>query len=449
MQKTKRGAASIYTVVITCLLFGVISVGFVQIILRERKKSISNDLADSAYDSALAGVEDAKLALSEYYSCINDGYSSSSSSDHTIRGNYCRSTISLVEESYSNCDAVTKILGRNGGTPATSANGGEVLIREVVNGATDTIQAYTCVQISTVLNDYRSTLSSSSPTSVVPFYSSSNSHSFDNAKYVRVSWFSQDNLDSYNTNYRNYNRSTNSSTFPPLNATDSSSGSGYIPVPPTLSFSIFQTASQFTLSQLDDTGGLNATNRATVWLVPSKNSSNTTVTKSQLVQSNNHTASGTTNNPIVIGCDSSEAREFICTATLELPDVRPGPDNSPSRQSSGGSFFALLSLPYGTPDTDFSVELLDASGNLIPLDNVQVSVDSTGRANDVFSRVETRLEFRDTFFPFPDFAIEAGGGSSSGGLEKSLKIDGNCWAVINGELQNSDSAVIYDLCHVE
>ena len=202
MQKTKHGAASIYTVIITCLLFGIISVGFVQLILRERKKSISNDLADSAYDSALAGIEDAKLALSEYYSCINDGYTSSSS-DHSVRGNYCRAAISLIDDSSTNCDSVAKLLGRNGGTPATSANGGEVLIREVVNGDTDTIQAYTCVQISTILNDYRATLDSSSPVSIVPFYTSGDSSAFDNAKFVRVSWFSQDNLDSYATNYRN------------------------------------------------------------------------------------------------------------------------------------------------------------------------------------------------------------------------------------------------------
>ena len=57
-NKFKKGATSIYVVVLGTLLFSVITVSFIRIIINEVTKTTNDELAQSAYDSALAGVED-------------------------------------------------------------------------------------------------------------------------------------------------------------------------------------------------------------------------------------------------------------------------------------------------------------------------------------------------------------------------------------------------------
>ena len=58
--KERKGAASLYVVIFATILFGVITLSFIRIILSESSQTSNDDLSQSAYDSALAGVEDAK-----------------------------------------------------------------------------------------------------------------------------------------------------------------------------------------------------------------------------------------------------------------------------------------------------------------------------------------------------------------------------------------------------
>ena len=62
-QNNNRGAVSIFIVLFTALLVTIIATGFIQLMLRNQQQSVNSDLSQSAYDSALAGVEDAKRAL--------------------------------------------------------------------------------------------------------------------------------------------------------------------------------------------------------------------------------------------------------------------------------------------------------------------------------------------------------------------------------------------------
>lgn len=136
-QLTKRGVVSIFVVIFTTLLVTIIAVSFVRLMLLDQQRAINADLADSAYDSALTGVEDAKRALLFYEREIcND---TSGSGCQNITNTYLRG---------SHCGAVQAILG---GADVNS----EVLITSNVFGGGEQLdQAYTCVKIKYHTDNY-------------------------------------------------------------------------------------------------------------------------------------------------------------------------------------------------------------------------------------------------------------------------------------------------------
>ena len=81
LAKTKKAAASIYIVIFTTTLLGVIALSFTRIMLAESLRTTNYSLSQSAYNSAQAGIEDAKIVLLRYQNCINFGkYSDSTGS---------------------------------------------------------------------------------------------------------------------------------------------------------------------------------------------------------------------------------------------------------------------------------------------------------------------------------------------------------------------------------
>ena len=71
--KNKKGAASFYIVAFSTLIMVIIAASFAAIIISEVTRTSNDDLAQSAYDSALAGVEDAKLACKASAIYLLDG----------------------------------------------------------------------------------------------------------------------------------------------------------------------------------------------------------------------------------------------------------------------------------------------------------------------------------------------------------------------------------------
>ena len=402
--KFKKGAASFYVVAFSTLILVVIAASFTTIVLSEMRKSENDELSQSAYDAALAGVEDAKVAFANYQKCLSGEAVTSS-------GISCESIKEIMKK--QDCDMVAKILGRIG-----ENENGEVLIEEssVTGGVANNMQqAYTCTMIKTTIDDYVSTLTETNPTKVVKV-KLGNGVSSDSIDRVKISWYETNNAVS-GSKYTFSNFNGERVAFPSMN--DSS-------VPPMISVGLIQT--QQNGFSLDDftIAGDEKTNRGTVFLVPTSNEAwakkskqdnymgiwngeRNVVSKDIMVKSNNRKVK---NLPLGVYCKNAKdaTEDFACSAWLELPKPIKGAARSDE------TFMLVVSLPYGKPSTSFSLEFYcaegsncgrdSAVGDKANLEGMQIEVDSTGRANNLYRRVLTRLEPTDTYFPFPIFAIE-------------------------------------------
>ena len=67
--ETRQGASSFVMVMFFTMLLGIIMVGFISIMLSNIMSSTNYDLSQSAYDSSLAGIEDAKIMLLKFNNC--------------------------------------------------------------------------------------------------------------------------------------------------------------------------------------------------------------------------------------------------------------------------------------------------------------------------------------------------------------------------------------------
>ena len=423
--KFKSGAASFYVVAFSTLILTIIAASFATAIVAEVTRAANDDLSQSAYDAALAGVEDAKLAFISYKNCIESGVTIDETYKPSGDGEItCKDIIYWMN--HPDCDMVAHILGRLGPTES-----GEVLIEETVGSDNEMNQAYTCAMIEKNPVDYKGTLSSTKPQKTVRV--SLADVEANRIKAMKISWFAKkDSL-----NFSNVVLEEKKVAFQSLEDAG-------VPVPATIAVRLLQTAKGFSLEDLNGTsykeGSTWFTDRATVYLVPTDDEEMAKDSKDSYIgvyngEENILTAEqvAVTNDkkkdlPYAVYCSGELTSEIVvCSATLRLPDVI-------NRERSDDTFMFMVALPYVTdeqPEVDFKLEyycektdpcghddlVLNEDGeyenNVAATDNIQVTVDSTGRANDLYRRIEVRLGPEDDADALSWYAVQAFGSNKN------------------------------------
>ena len=170
----KKGAASFYIVAFSALILMVIVMSFATLVVSQLERSSNEDLSQSAYDAAMAGVEDAKLAYEKYIQCK---LSSSAFSN-------CNEIISAVES--GRCDSVQKALGRPSMKDEYDNDTGVVMIKETGDGENNLQQAYTCTKIEIELNNQKKKISGYEPVVYKPVFKESDG--VEKLSSIKVKW---------------------------------------------------------------------------------------------------------------------------------------------------------------------------------------------------------------------------------------------------------------------
>ena len=409
IKKVRQGAASFYIVIFSTLILLVVVAGFTALVVAQITRTSNDDLSQSAYDAALAGIEDAKLAYYNYQACLAGG--AESARGFSDRWN-CGAIIYAMEhpeDEEVDCNFVGSMLGRNVGENGVPIN----------EGRENNMQEwYTCVKIETSLKDYRGSLSPKDPIRVIKVRlddSKGEDATLDRIKTMRVSWGS-----TKEDAARNFLAWSGSGRDNYPSARDASTN------PPVLGVALVQAGDNFSMSQFDASEG-DRTNRGLIYLVPqASEAANGIIAARDVAKSNDKTM---TNKASTVNCSDKVDAEFACSVDIELPEPVNGPRGI-------DNFMVAVMLPYGSA-TDFALEFFCAEGESCGTERVvndgveqdvsthqanlkgQIRIDSTGRANDLFRRVEVRIGGTDSFAislmgPLELWNMNSGGGGGGG-----------------------------------
>jgi len=405
--KTKQGAASFYIVIFTTLLLSILTMSFIRIMLAETSRTTNDDLAQSAYDSALAGVEDAKIAIIKYYECKNDGHKAG---DDSSCGSFMTEYEKFVK--YSSCD-LSKVLGR------LSSDDGSTTIQEVTDksssetNSSSLAQAYTCVKINDGdLDDYETTLSDSERIRVIPLQSNGQA---SDVRWLSITWSGTGaEMQKQNVN---------------LNLTALKNGKNNNQYAAPIVVDFYQTDTEFTLGDLS-VNSSNGTDHASIFLQPTTiKKEYTEINESKVLEISDKSATSD-HSEIAANCtidDSKDEYEYTCRAKIQLPPTFKG-----KRTRAEDTFILRIENPYGV-EVNVNVSMLASNNdtNTIAFSGVQAVVDSTGRANDLYRRVEARIDLSDTTYPYPEFALQLNDDSNST-TSKNFYVTNNCWYIDSG-----------------
>ena len=465
--KTKQGATSLIVTMFFTLLAGILVLSFVSVMLSNINESTNYNLSQSAYDSALAGIEDAKVMLLEYNNCLARGDTTSTR---------CKTVVDTIraDGSDDDCDVVRNALGRASGE-------NETLIRtdnsNTTGGVDSTFDmAYTCVKVSMKTPNYLGTITRDSDMKVIPLrsHSAAESNATSTVNRIRLEWFSNEDANTIISNNLSgtyepaigYNASTTFSTNK-VTAENIRSGMNQFntasSLPPAITIGLIQAGTPtisgggwyggsstkgFALADFIMEDNNHNTNRGRITLRPVFDSSidysRETIPR-QVIHNNGSEGFGVStraastqyssdtnnadNSPIDVKCynlDNIGTHTYACSVDIDLPKAYGGNEVMDILR------YVTLSTPYSKPDISFSLSMLECGEtdcSSVDFVGVQSSVDSTGRANDLFRRIDARVELVDVGYPFPKYALGVYGDGGEGDIIKNYRVTQECWNI--------------------
>lgn len=376
----KKGGVSIFIVIVVGVLVSIMSASFLRLMFRDQEQASKLDLSQSAYDSAQAGVEDAKRFLRIFRSaCSNPSSGVVVFEKDTYNCNAMRDAIQS-----DSCYVLAKAgIGNDGGETIiqTNSSSGGASSRDA-----DLNQAYTCVKLEMNTADFLGRTNDGTP-SVINLKGATAFNS------VRIRWHSRENMT--NGNNISLDSLSNPSARPNINAQNWRSQNrpailkaqfyGYIP-------GSGGSSSNMDTPYPDDGNGASEMLFYPVNRTSAK-SSNSSIMPT--VRRNEFSSGATTDYTFTICSDTMDVNSntYACETTVDI---------GRSVQPSDVLYLRLTPLMN---DSNFSVELLN-NGRVVDFNGVQPKVDSTGRANTQLRRVESRIGFNDTNFPVPLFSAQ-------------------------------------------
>lgn len=368
MSKRKdSGSVSIFAVIFAALLLTIVTVGFIKLMLDDQNRAASNDLSQSAYDAALSGVEDAKRVVIK----CNSG---DSQACNAIEAQKCQT----VQKS-----------GIFPGSPDDK----EVKIKTTSTSTEQYDQAYTCVKVDMDTDDYMYK-ARNGITETIPLRSANNSE----FNTILLEWLTKD--DTGGVAELPANSLIQGDNLPPENNWRGQKN------PALMRAHIITPGSEsVTPNGLDD-----SKSSSTLFLKPtSVNGSGTAPVSVALAtpRTQEDKPGGGDNYATGIACSKNlNLNQYSCRVKIKLDQLHGAGQNSLLRLTPiyGGNVFTVrVSLMNGDQPVKFS--------------GIQPSVDSTGRAGNVFRRVDARLQL------VGDFAYPEGAVGVNEALCKDFNVD--------------------------
>jgi Tfp pilus assembly protein PilX len=363
-KSDERGFVSLFTVVFFMLLITIITVGFLRIMAAEQRQALDNDLTASAVAAAKSGIEDAKRAIIKYNSL--------DSSDPLKAQLLSALTSSNCNALFTNASVRTALNLNNSGS---------------INSQPGLNEYYTCLSVNLNTPDYIGK-GSAGKSEFIPLVPESG----DKYEQIMVSWHlaSQTVGNDGDGQPANY---APGALLPPVTGASSWSSQGY---PAYLRVELYGYPNgNFNRGKMDVLS-------RSVFLVPNASSNAAAVGSATPINMGTVDPRGFEQNKInLVGIKctgtppSLPLGTYGCQARLELDNGQP---------STSNTYYLRITPLYGS--THFRVQMLHNSSTVINFSGVEPIVDSTGRASDVFRRIQSRIRL-DNLSNLPEYSAES------------------------------------------
>ena len=373
----QSGMVSILTVLFFMIFISILVVSFIKIMSDEQRQATDSDLSSSAMAAAQSGTEDAKRIIQHCLDASPNGYNAKGG------GAACTKMLSSATAA-DPCTILTgTAFGMNGlrtqlGINDASGSDGILVGTDTANSSYR--QYYTCLTINDQTADLKYSLNEGRSI-IIPLKTSGVPASaiFD--------WKVSDGTYAVNNSLATplqTNADWKSSSVPPQRK------------PPLLRVQFIAYDSS---GPGFDLNTVNSESR-TLFIYPTGDTSGMAAAVSGIGADGNRGAPGflrTSSGYPIVPALCSAGTGYSCSKEI-------------NGLSSSRKYYIRLSMLYGDGKmAEVTVRAKDASAGPLRFDQVQYDIDVTGKANDVFRRVQSRVSFGIPDVVMPEYALETAG----------------------------------------